>query len=83
MILILLASASEGWSLTSSIFDYLYVNGRRYQNFRDGYTLLPNDEVCRAPTLRPRYTKQFFATTLAKTFFVLIRSYGLFSLVHR
>ncbi|KAL1979542.1 hypothetical protein VTN96DRAFT_5589 [Rasamsonia emersonii] len=32
-------------SLTSSVLDYRYENGRRYHGFRDGSYLLPNDET--------------------------------------
>lgn len=32
-------------SVTSSIFDYRYENGRRYHAYRDGRYLLPNDDA--------------------------------------
>ncbi|KAI9883156.1 MAG: hypothetical protein M1823_005070 [Watsoniomyces obsoletus] len=37
-------SSTRTASLTSSIFDYTYENGRRYHAFRQGNYLLPNDE---------------------------------------
>ncbi|OJJ42564.1 hypothetical protein ASPZODRAFT_20334 [Penicilliopsis zonata CBS 506.65] len=38
------ASGSEFTSLRSSILDYQYENGRRYQNYRKGEYLFPNDD---------------------------------------
>lgn len=35
--------ATDGASLTSSIFGYTYENGRRYHAYREGSYLLPND----------------------------------------
>jgi len=32
-------------SLTSSVFNYVYANGRRYQSYREGNYALPNDET--------------------------------------
>jgi len=37
--------ASYTTSLSSSIFDYQYENGRRYHKFREGKYMLPNDEA--------------------------------------
>lgn len=31
-------------SLTSSVFNYTYENGRRYHAFRDGQYFMPNDD---------------------------------------
>ncbi|KAK3389162.1 S-adenosyl-L-methionine-dependent methyltransferase [Podospora didyma] len=38
------SDVSETTSLSSSIFDYTYENGRRYHAYRAGQYLLPNDE---------------------------------------
>ncbi|KAI5803522.1 S-adenosyl-L-methionine-dependent methyltransferase [Peziza echinospora] len=38
------AQSSSTTSLTSSIHEYQYENGRRYHSFRDGKYILPNDE---------------------------------------
>lgn len=37
--------APELGSLTSTITDYIYRNGRRYSRYREGIYPLPNDEV--------------------------------------
>ncbi|KAL1995838.1 hypothetical protein VTN49DRAFT_704 [Thermomyces lanuginosus] len=37
--------SSYSASLTSSVLDYRYENGRRYHKFRDGSYLLPNDDT--------------------------------------
>ena len=39
-----LLSGSDKTSLASSILKYHFENGRRYQSFREGRYLLPNDE---------------------------------------
>ncbi|KAK4497349.1 hypothetical protein PRZ48_011800 [Zasmidium cellare] len=39
------STASSTASVSSSIFDYQYENGRRYHAFRAGQYLLPNDEA--------------------------------------
>ncbi|RMJ09508.1 hypothetical protein CDV36_010849 [Fusarium kuroshium] len=39
-----ISSTSEQTSLTSSILNYKYENGRRYHAFREGTYLVPNDE---------------------------------------
>lgn len=36
---------SDGETITPSITDYLYENGRRYHRYREGSYLLPNDEI--------------------------------------
>jgi hypothetical protein len=38
-------SSLRSVSLSSSIYDYRYENGRRYHAYRDGRYFLPNDEV--------------------------------------
>lgn len=47
------SSDSSTYSLTSSIMNYTYENGRRYHAYREGQYFMPNDdqeqEVC--PTL--------------------------------
>ncbi|KAA8910599.1 S-adenosyl-L-methionine-dependent methyltransferase [Sphaerosporella brunnea] len=37
--------ADETFSVTSSIYDYRYENGRTYHRYKDGAYLLPNDEI--------------------------------------
>jgi hypothetical protein len=37
--------ASSSASLTSSVLNYTYENGRRYHAFREGNYVLPNDEA--------------------------------------
>src|SRR2546423_6123069 len=37
--------SASSTSLTSSIFDYKYENGRRYHAYREGAYILPNDEL--------------------------------------
>jgi hypothetical protein len=39
------SSSSGSTSVTSSIYNYRYENGRRYHAYRDGRYLLPNDEA--------------------------------------
>lgn len=38
-------AASSTASLTSSVINYQYENGRRYHAFREGAYILPNDEI--------------------------------------
>jgi hypothetical protein len=38
-------SSLRSVTLSSSIYDYRYENGRRYHAYRDGRYFLPNDEV--------------------------------------
>lgn len=38
-------TASSTTSVTSSILNYTYENGRRYHAFREGEYILPNDET--------------------------------------
>ena len=39
------AYSSFSASVTSSVFDYVYENGRRYHRFREGRYLFPNDDA--------------------------------------
>lgn len=63
--------ASSTWSLSSSILDYEYENGRRYHAYRAGNYFLPNDEKEQTILDRIHYTSLLVSDTRTGCFGVL------------